>query len=52
MSADRFTEIERLYHEARTRPLQERATFLDKECGGDDALRREVGSLLARSGES
>ena len=47
MSADRFAEIERLYHLAATRPLQERAAFLDEACGGDDTLRREVEDALA-----
>src|SRR6187402_247005 len=47
MSADRFAEVERLYHEAAKRPPAERAVFLDEACGADDTLRREVESLLA-----
>ena len=47
MSADRFAEVERLYHEAMLRPPEERAAFLDEACGGDDDLRQEVESLLS-----
>ncbi len=47
MSADRFAEVERLYHGAMRRPPEERAAFLDQACGGDDALRHEVESLLS-----
>ena len=47
MNADRFAEIERLYHEAMIRRPEERAAFLDQACGNDDALRREVQSLLS-----
>jgi serine/threonine protein kinase/WD40 repeat protein len=47
VSADRFAEVERLYHEASIRRPEERAAFLDQACGGDDALRRDVESLLS-----
>ena len=47
MSADRFAEVERLYHEATLRRPEERAAFLDQACGGDEALRHEVESLLS-----
>ncbi len=47
LSADRFAEVERLYHEATLRRPEERAAFLDQACGGDDALRHEVESLLS-----
>jgi serine/threonine protein kinase/WD40 repeat protein len=47
VSADRFAEVERLYHDAMARPSAERAAFLDAACGGDDALRQEVESLLS-----
>ncbi len=42
----RWEMIERLYHEALERSQAERAAFLDKACAGDEALRREVESLL------
>ena len=48
MTPDRWAEIERLYHAAAARPAGERAAFLRDACGGDDALRGEVESLLAQ----
>ena len=49
MTPDVWREVERLYHLALTQPAGERAAFLTHACGGDDALRREVWSLLAAS---
>lgn len=46
MTDERWREIERLYHEAVERDPAERGTFLTGACAGDDALRREVQSLL------
>src|SRR5262245_52880356 len=40
--------VERLYHTALTRPIDERAAFLAEACAGDEALRREVESPLAQ----
>jgi hypothetical protein len=40
---DRITEI---YHAALTRPPEERRVFLNDACQGDEALRRELDSLL------
>jgi Tol biopolymer transport system component len=45
---DRWEKIEQLYHAALKRPERERASFLQQVCTGDDALRREVESLLAQ----
>src|SRR5262245_51828289 len=47
MTAERWQQIERLYHAARERDAANRAPFLAEACRGDDALRREVESLLA-----
>ena len=47
MSA-RWDTVERLYHEALSRPVEGRAAFLAEACAGDDKLRREVESLLAQ----
>ena len=46
MKSDRWQQIERLYHAALERKPAERAAFLDDGCGGDDALQREIESLL------
>jgi hypothetical protein len=48
MSASRWSEIERVCHAALERPPESRAAFLAEACGDDDALRREVESLLAQ----
>jgi eukaryotic-like serine/threonine-protein kinase len=46
MLIDRWHEIERLYHASRERRPEERHAFLESACGDDEALRREVESLL------
>jgi hypothetical protein len=48
MTVGRWPEVERLYHEALTRPEGSRAAFLADVCGDDSELRREVESLLAQ----
>jgi eukaryotic-like serine/threonine-protein kinase len=49
MTPERWLEVERLFHEASERPPHERAAFLQESSAGDDALRREVESLLDQS---
>jgi len=46
MTPDRWSEVERIYHAARARAAGDRTAFLDDACGTDQALRREVESLL------
>jgi serine/threonine protein kinase len=48
MELGRWRQIERLYHAALTRRADERVAFLADACAGDEALRREVESLLAQ----
>ena len=48
MTSDRWQRIEELYHSAREREGSQRAAFLKEACAGDDALRRDVESLLAQ----
>ena len=43
---DRRDQVSSLYHAALTRAPEERAAFLIEACGGDQALREEVESLL------
>jgi hypothetical protein len=43
---DRWQQIEKLYHSALELDESRRAAFLDQACSGDEALRREVESLL------
>jgi eukaryotic-like serine/threonine-protein kinase len=49
MDPERFSRIERLYHSALERSSRERDAFLERECRGDDGLRREVQALLNRA---
>ena len=51
MTPDRWRKIEALYHSALEREESERIAFLNEVCAGDEALRREVESLLACEGE-
>ena len=46
MDANRWQRVEQLYFAALSRPTEERAPFLAGACSSDDALRREVESLL------
>jgi Tol biopolymer transport system component len=46
VSSDRWQRVKELFQAALDRPAAERDAFLAAEAGGDDALRREVESLL------
>ena len=48
MTSPRWQQIERLFHEALARGEADRSAFLREACAGDEALRREVESLLAQ----
>ncbi len=47
MTSEWWQRVEEVFEDARTRPAQERAAFLDESCGDDSALRQEVEALLA-----
>jgi serine/threonine protein kinase/Tol biopolymer transport system component len=47
MNPERWQRIEELYHAALEREESQRSGFLEQACGGDEALRREVESLLS-----
>jgi eukaryotic-like serine/threonine-protein kinase len=47
MDPERWQRVDSLYHQAAARTGDDRTTFLDEACDGDDALRRELESLLA-----
>jgi Tol biopolymer transport system component len=47
---DGWAQVSRLYHAALAQDANERGRFLAQACGDDDALRREVESLLAHEG--
>ena len=46
MKPDRWQDIERIYNAALEREPDSRGAFLQQACGGDEALRRDVESLL------
>ncbi len=50
MEAERWRQTSQLYHAALLRAVPDRAAFVREACGDDDALRREVESLLALDG--
>jgi len=52
VKAERWKEVERLYHNTLERRPEERAAYLAEVCSNDEALRREVESLLAYQAES
>jgi eukaryotic-like serine/threonine-protein kinase len=47
MKAERWQQVNDLFQSATERAPEERATFLEEACHGDEPLRREVQSLLA-----
>jgi serine/threonine-protein kinase len=46
MDHDRWTRIDRLFHEALSHPSETRHAFLRQACGGDEELNRELTALL------
>ena len=46
MTPERWQQIDQLFHSALERAPQERALFITEACAGDEALKREVESLL------
>lgn len=47
MTPELWEKITDIYHEASDLDARERRDFLERECGADETLRREVESLLA-----
>ncbi len=47
METERWRRVEEIYHSVLRVPRDQRASFLENECQQDDALRREVESLLS-----
>src|SRR5262245_15392005 len=52
MKPERWKRIEALYHATLERGASERAAFLADACSGDEALRREVESLVSWDGRA
>ncbi|MBK9169529.1 MAG: protein kinase [Bryobacterales bacterium] len=53
MNQERFQQVDEIFQQAADLPAGEQASFLDRACSGDTALRQEVEELLAadRSGQ-
>lgn len=49
MSPERWQKLEELFHAAESLRGVERSNFLDRECAGDEQLRKEVEALIASS---
>ncbi len=52
MTPERWQQVEHLYHAVLEKEESQRSEFLAGACGTDEALRREVESLLVREGEA
>src|ERR1700752_1508034 len=52
MTPERWQRVEQLFHAALERKESQRTAYLHEVCAGDDALRREVESLLAQEGQA
>src|ERR1700730_6998207 len=52
MDSDRWKQVDNLLQSVLERPPGERIEFLRRACAGDEALEREVGSLLASQQEA
>jgi hypothetical protein len=48
MTPDRWKQIEQIYRSALARALSQRAAFLKEARGHDEALRKQVESLLGQ----
>src|SRR5215813_5994310 len=52
MQAERWREIERIFHSALNMEQSRRAAFLNETCSGDESLRLDIERLLARHNEA
>ena len=52
MNPQRWQQIDQLFHSALEREPGARAAFLAQACSGDEALRREVESLIGSHEQS
>ena len=52
MTPERWGQLEPIYHAALEHALDERDSFLDEACAGDNELRRELAALLSSDGRA
>ena len=48
---ERFQKIEEIFHRVQAVPIEERSAYLEACCGGDQALKADVESLLTASND-
>ena len=48
MKPERWKRIKELHARAQEQPLKERRAFLERECAGDEVLRKRVEAMLAQ----
>jgi eukaryotic-like serine/threonine-protein kinase len=46
LNAERWRQIDKVFHEAVKRESKELEGFLERECAGDASLRKEVETLI------
>jgi eukaryotic-like serine/threonine-protein kinase len=46
LKGERWQNVEQIFHAALELDVKDRASLLERECGGDESLRREVESLI------
>ena len=46
LSPERYEQVAKIYRELGETPVPERSSYLDRVCGEDQELRREVDTLL------
>jgi len=52
LTHERQSRVEQLVHSALALGEKQRSEFLEKNCGSDESLRREIESLLAFSSDA
>ncbi|MDQ3011864.1 MAG: serine/threonine protein kinase, partial [Acidobacteriota bacterium] len=52
MKPERWRQVDELFQAALERAPAERIAFINRVCGGDDSLRREIEALIAADGEA
>lgn len=50
MNPDRWQKVKEIFHAALDRPPSDRFAFVSEACAGDEALRKEVESLISSDG--
>jgi serine/threonine protein kinase/Tol biopolymer transport system component len=52
LDAERWSKVDKIFHEVLKRKPDERGIFLDRECAGDSRLRKEIETLIRAHGDA